>query len=91
MTRTGRLVVKNAEYAKDFRPLDEACTCYACRNYSRAYIRHLFKTDEIFGLRLTTIHNLHFLINFMKEMRTSIMEDSFVEFRDEFIAQYKTR
>lgn len=91
MTRSGRVVVKNAEYARDFRPLEENCTCYTCRNFSRAYIRHLFKTDEIFGLRLTTIHNLHFLLNFMKEMRASIMEDNFVEFRKEFLAQYKTR
>ena len=91
MTNWGRLVVKNAEYAKDFRPLDENCSCYACRNFSRAYIRHLFKTDEIFGLRLTTIHNLHFLLNFMREMRQAIPEDNFVEFRQEFLAQYNTR
>ena len=91
MTRTGRLVVKNAEYARDFKPLDEKCSCYACRNFSRAYIRHLFKTDEIFGLRLTTIHNLHFLLNFMKEMRGAILEDGFVEFRQEFLAEYNIR
>ena len=90
MTSYGRLVVKNAEYARDFRPLDEKCSCYACRNFSRAYIRHLFKTDEIFGLRLTTIHNLHFLLNFMREMRKAILEDNFVEFRQEFLAQYKS-
>ena len=91
MTSWGRLVVKNAEYAKDFKPLDDTCSCYTCRNFSRAYIRHLFKTDEIFGLRLTTIHNLHFLLNFMREMRKAIIADTFVEFRDEFLAQYKTK
>jgi queuine tRNA-ribosyltransferase len=91
MTSWGRLVVKNAEYAKDFRPLDEKCGCYTCQNFSRAYIRHLFKTDEIFGLRLTTIHNLHFLLQFMKEMRKAIIEDHFVEFREEFLAQYNLR
>jgi len=88
MTNWGRLVVKNAEYARDFRPLDDKCSCYACRNFSRAYIRHLFKTDEIFGLRLTTIHNLHFLLNFMSTMRTAIIEDRFLDFRQEFLAQY---
>jgi len=88
MTNWGRLVVKNAEYARDFRPLDDKCSCYACRNFSRAYIRHLFKTDEIFGLRLTTIHNLHFLLNFMREMRTAILEERFLDFRQGFLAQY---
>lgn len=88
MTSYGRLVVKNAEYAKDFRPIDENCTCYACRNFSRAYIRHLLKTDEILGLRLTTMHNLHFLIDFMKRMRQAIIEERFVEFRQEFWANY---
>jgi queuine tRNA-ribosyltransferase len=91
MTVRGRLVVKNAEYAKDFRPIDEQCTCYACRNYSRAYIRHLFKAEEIFGLRLTTIHNLHFLLDFMKKMRRAIMEDRFAAFRNQFLAQYQQR
>lgn len=90
MTRWGRLVVKNAEYARDFKPIDPDCSCYACRNFSRAYIRHLLKTDEIFGLRLTTTHNLHFLIDFMRRMRQSIIEDRFPAFRQEFWAQYKT-
>ena len=62
MTSSGRLVVKNAKYERDFRPLDEKCNCYTCRNYTRAYIRHLFKTDETFGLRLTSYHNLIKLI-----------------------------
>lgn len=88
MTSWGRLVVKNAEYARDFRPLDDKCGCYTCRNFSRAYIRHLFKTDEIFGLRLTTIHNLYFLLQFMREMRKAILDDSFLDFRKEFLAQY---
>ncbi|MBP2649539.1 MAG: tRNA guanosine(34) transglycosylase Tgt [Firmicutes bacterium] len=89
MTGKGRLVIKNAEYARDFRPIDEKCDCYACRNFSRAYIRHLLKTEEIFGLRLTTMHNLHFLINFMKQMRTAIIEDNFPAFRDEFWADWE--
>jgi queuine tRNA-ribosyltransferase len=89
MTWTGRLVAKNAEYAHDFRPLDENCGCYTCRNYSRAYIRHLLKADEIFGLRLMSLHNLYFLQDFMRKLRQSILEDRFVEFRNKFRANYK--
>ncbi|BFH61217.1 MULTISPECIES: tRNA guanosine(34) transglycosylase Tgt [Paenibacillus] len=88
MTSQGRLVVRNAQYARDFGPLDPACDCYTCRNYSRAYLRHLIKADETFGLRLTTYHNLHFLINLMKKVRQSIMEDRLLDFRDEFFEQY---
>lgn len=88
MTKQGRLVIKNAEYAEDFRPLDDNCSCYTCRNFSRAYIRHLFKTDEILGLRLATLHNLHFLLHFMKEMRQAILDDRFLAFRKEFFANY---
>ena len=88
MTWNGRLVVKNARYEHDFRPIDEHCDCYACRNYSRAYIRHLVRVNEIFGLRLLTIHNLHFLIDFMKKMRQSIMEDRFPEFYRKFTSNY---
>lgn len=88
MTRRGRLVVKNAEYARDFKPIDSDCECYTCRNFTRAYIRHLLKTEEIFGLRLTTIHNLHFLLKFMKNMRKAILDDQFLEFRQEFWAHY---
>jgi len=88
MTSHGRLVVRNANNARDFRPLDEECSCYTCRNYTRAYIRHLFKADEILGLRLTTIHNLHFLLNLMKEIRAAIAGDSLPELRDRFFAKY---
>jgi queuine tRNA-ribosyltransferase len=88
MTKHGRLVVKNAEFARDLRPIAEDCGCYACRNFSRAYIRHLLKTDEIFGLRLTTIHNLFYLLDFMRRMRQAIMEDRFLAFREEFWAYY---
>jgi queuine tRNA-ribosyltransferase len=88
MTSKGKLVVRNAEYAKDFSPLDDECDCYACRNYSRAYIRHLFKAKEILGARLTTIHNLRFLINLMDGIRQAIMEDRLLDFREEFYTKY---
>lgn len=88
MTREGRVVIRNAKYANDFGPLDPHCDCYTCRNYTRAYIRHLVKADEIFGIRLTTYHNLYFLIHLMKEIRDAIREDRLMEFREEFLAGY---
>lgn len=88
MTWNGRLVIKNAQYEHDFTPIDEHCNCYTCRNYSRAYIRHLVRVNEIFGLRLLTIHNLHFLIDFMKQMRQAILEDRFPEFYRKFTANF---
>lgn len=91
MTWHGRMIMKNAEFERDFSPIDEECGCYACRNYSRAYIRHLLKANEIFGLRLMTIHNLHFLIDFMKKMRRSIMQDRFPQFYRDFTAKYSVK
>ena len=88
MTSNGRLVIKNAKYANDFKPLDENCDCYTCKNYSRAYIRHLIKAEETFGIRLTTIHNLHFLLKLMEDIRQAIREDRLLDFKDEFFEQY---
>jgi queuine tRNA-ribosyltransferase len=88
MTSEGRLVIRNAKYARDFRPLDPNCDCYTCRNYTRAYIRHLIRCDEILGVRLTTYHNLHFLLTLMNQVRQAIMEDRLGDFRDEFFARY---
>ncbi|HEX3015706.1 MAG TPA: tRNA guanosine(34) transglycosylase Tgt [Desulfobacteria bacterium] len=88
MTSIGKVVIRNAEHARDFGPLDPHCDCYTCRNYSKAYIRHLFKADEILGLRLTTIHNLYFLQQLMKDIRDAIREDCLLEFRSEFFARY---
>ena len=88
MTNYGRLVVRNACYAEDFSPIEEGCGCYTCRNFSRAYIRHLFKAEEIFALRLLTIHNLYFLLNFTKRIRQAIAEDRFPEFREKFLQNY---
>ncbi|MGL5000990.1 MAG: tRNA guanosine(34) transglycosylase Tgt [Cetobacterium sp.] len=88
-TKYGRLVIKNAAYSEDTRPLDESCDCYVCRNYTRGYIRHLFKAGEILGGRLATYHNLHFLIKLMKDSRTAIKNERFNEFKDEFEANYK--
>ncbi len=88
MTSHGRLVVKNAKYARDFTPLDDQCNCYTCRNYTRAYIRHLMKTDESFGMRLASYHNLYYLLNLMKRVRQAIMDDNLLELREEVFEQY---
>lgn len=88
MTSSGRLVVKNAKYERDFRPIDENCDCYTCRHYTRAYVRHLFKADETFGLRLTSYHNLYFLLNLMKNVRQAIMDDNLLEFKQDFFERY---
>ncbi|MGG1515805.1 tRNA guanosine(34) transglycosylase Tgt [Paenibacillus oryzisoli] len=88
MTSEGRLVIRNAKYMTDFGPLDPKCSCYTCQNYSRAYIRHLIKADETFGIRLTTVHNLHFLLQLMRDVREAIMEDRLLDFRDSFFASY---
>ncbi|WP_208559124.1 tRNA guanosine(34) transglycosylase Tgt [Marinilactibacillus kalidii] len=88
MTSKGRVVIKNAQYARDFGPLDDKCDCYTCRNYSRAYIRHLIKSDETFGLRLTSYHNLYFLLDLMKKVRQAIREDNLLEFKESFFEEY---
>lgn len=88
MTSQGRVVVKNAKYARDFTPLDPKCDCYTCKNYTRAYIRHLIKTDETFGLRLTSYHNTYFLLDLMKKVRQAIRDDNLLEFREAFREEY---
>lgn len=88
LTSHGKLVIRNAKYAKDFGPLDPECDCYTCRNYSRAYIRHLFNVNEILGSRLATIHNLYFLIKLMENIRKAIKEDRILEYREEFYKKF---
>ncbi|VEJ35694.1 Queuine tRNA-ribosyltransferase [Aedoeadaptatus ivorii] len=88
MTSEGKLVVKNAKYAKDFRPLDPECDCYVCRNYSRAYIRHLFQTKEVLALRLASYHNLYFLLQLMERIRASVEGDYFLQYKDDFYRKY---
>ena len=90
-TDTGTLNLKNAEFALDKRPIEENCTCDACREFSRGYIRHLIKAEEILGLRLITLHNLHFYLNLMNRARIEIERGTFDQFRKAFVADYKTR
>jgi len=84
----GKLVIRNADYARDFSPIDSNCSCYTCRNFTRAYIRHLIKANEVLGIRLTTIHNLHHLVDLMTKMRSAILANRFDEFRKQFWARY---
>ena len=88
MTSHGRLNIKNARFERDFTPLDPECDCYTCRNYSRAYLRHLFKADEMLSAMLLSNHNLHFLVNMMKNIRRAIEEDRFLEYKEEFYRKY---
>lgn len=88
MTSQGKVVVRNATYAEDFTPLDPECDCYTCRNYTKAYIRHLIKTNEMLGARLITTHNLHFLLKLMEDIRQAIREDRLLDFREEFFTKY---
>jgi queuine tRNA-ribosyltransferase len=87
-TRNGRLVVRNASCARDFSPIEEDCDCYACRNYSRAYIRHLLKAEEILALRLCSIHNLRFLTKMMEEMREAISQDATRDWAETFYSTH---
>ena len=88
MTWNGKVVVRNATYERDFSPLDPECDCYTCRNYTRAYIRHLVKANEILGVRLLSIHNLYFLTKLMERVRIEIENDNLANFRDEFYKKY---
>lgn len=86
-TSTGRVVIKNARYADDPAPIDADCECYTCRHYSRAYLRHLYMAREILSSQLNTIHNLHFFVNLMRQMRRAIEEDRLAAFRRDFHAR----
>lgn len=88
LTSHGKLVIKNAEYKRDFSSLDHDCDCYTCKNYSRAYIRHLFNVNEILGARLATIHNLYFLIKLMENIRVAIKEDRLLQYKEEFYKKF---
>lgn len=88
MTSVGRVIIKNQKYEMDFSALDKNCDCYTCKNYTKAYLRHLIKAGEILGARLMTIHNLRFLTKLMEDIRKAIKEDRFMEFREAFYKQY---
>ena len=88
LTWNGKVVVRNQTYERDWGPLDPECDCYTCKNYTRAYIRHLVKTKEILGVRLLSLHNLHFLTKLMERVRIEIERDNLLTFRNEFYKKY---
>ena len=86
-TKYGKINIKNSKYKADFSPLDE-CDCYTCKNYTKAYIRHLITTDEMLGGTLLSIHNIRFLIKLTEELREAIKKDTLLEYRESFIERY---
>ena len=88
MTWNGKVIVRNATYERDFSPLDSECDCYTCKNYTKAYIRHLIKCKEILGVRLLSIHNLYFLTKLMERVRIEIEQDNLMQFKNDFYKKY---
>ena len=88
MTSYGRININNEKYKEDFTPIDPECDCYTCRHYSRAYLRHLHKADELFGKRLLSIHNVRFLLKLAEDIRQAIREDRLDLFKEEFLEKY---
>ena len=87
-TSDGKINIKNAKYKEDFTPIEENCDCYACKHYTKAYIRHLIVANETFGQRLLSIHNIRFLTKLTEDLRNSIKEDNILEYKDKFIERY---
>lgn len=89
-SRFGKVVIRNAQYKADFKPIDEACKCYTCRNFSRAYLRHLFNVNEVLGLRLATLHNIHFYLKLVRDARATIIKDNFKKWKSQFLDLYNS-
>ena len=87
-TKYGKINLRNSKYKEDFSNLDSSCNCYTCKNYTKAYLRHLNTTNEMLGSRLLSIHNIHFLMNLMSEIRESIKKDNIEEFKEGFVKDY---
>jgi queuine tRNA-ribosyltransferase len=87
-TRQGRINIRNARFERDPAPIEDGCACTTCRHFSRAYLRHLFKAEELLAYRLATIHNVHFLLQLMRDIRAAVLEGHFATFKAEFLARY---
>ena len=90
-TRTGKINLRNSKFREDFTPVEEGCDCYTCKNYTKAYIRHLITTNELLGGRLLSVHNTRFLIKLTEDLRCAIKEDRLLQFRDEFLNKYNNK
>ena len=89
LTKKGKMIVRNAIYKNDFSPLEDDCDCYACKHYTRAYIRHLINADEMLGAQLISIHNLRFLTRLAEDVKKAIYEDRLLDFKEEFLRDFK--
>jgi len=87
-TKNGKIIIMNTKYRKDFSPIEEDCECYTCKNYSRAYIAHLFHGKEMLAGTLASTHNLYFIVNLVKKIRQSIIDENFFEFKEKFLREY---
>ena len=90
-TKDGKINLRNSKFKEDFNPIELDCDCYACKYYTRAYIRHLIVANETFGARLLSIHNIRFLVKMMEEIRSSIKNDTFLKYKEEFIKKYESK
>ena len=91
LTKYGQINIKNAKYTEDFTPISSECDCYACKNYTKAYIRHLLVCDETLGGRLLSIHNIRFLIKLTEDLRIAIENDNILAYREEFLDKYNKK
>ncbi len=90
-TSCGKIIIRNAAYTEDFRPLDLKCGCYVCKNFTRAYLRHLFNAKEMLGLVLLSLHNVYFFLDLMRQIRQAIKEDKFSQFKQMFLMDYNNQ
>jgi queuine tRNA-ribosyltransferase len=88
-TRQGKIHIENTKYREDFTPIDEGCECYTCKNYTRAYVAHLFRAKEMLAGTLASTHNLYFIVNLVKKMRQGIIDGNILELRDNFLKEYQ--
>ena len=87
-TASGEIQLRNAPFKEDFTPLDAECDCFTCRHYTRGYIRHLFNTDEMLGMRLVSLHNIYFYVKLIHSSQEAIRKDNFLEFKKQFLTRY---
>ena len=90
-TKNGKINITNTKYREDFTKIENDCGCYTCKNYTAAYLSHLFHGKEMLGATLASVHNLYFIINLVKKIRQSIFDDKFYEYKDEFMGKWQTR
>ncbi|MFA6355082.1 MAG: tRNA-guanine transglycosylase, partial [Candidatus Paceibacterota bacterium] len=86
--KNGKINISNSKFINDFNKIEEDCECYTCKNYTKAYLSHLFRAKEMLGATLASIHNVYFITNLVKKMREAIIDDNFAEYKEEFLGEY---